>query len=112
MVVRLKSAGAAAFRLEVSDSGVGVAEKDIARLFVEFQQRDATKAKRYPGTGLGLALTKRIVEAQGGRVGVESKLGQGSTFFVVLPRAPVVDPGVDAFSEHAGVSPGTTKVTR
>ncbi len=88
VVVRLKSEGAAEFRLEVSDTGVGIAEHDIARLFVEFQQLDATKAKRYQGTGLGLALTRRIVEAQGGRVGVESKLGRGSTFFVVLPRAP------------------------
>jgi len=92
VVVRLKSEGTAEFRLEVSDTGVGIAEKDMARLFVEFQQLDATKAKRYQGTGLGLPLTKRIVEAQGGRVGVESELGRGSTFFVVLPRGPVMGP--------------------
>ena len=91
VVVRLKSEGAAEFRLEVSDTGIGISEQDIGGLFVEFQQLDATKAKRYQGTGLGLALTRRIVEAQGGRVGVESQLGQGSTFFVVLPRAPVMD---------------------
>jgi signal transduction histidine kinase len=52
---------------------------------------------------LGLALTKRIVEAQGGRVGVESKLGQGSTFFAVLPRAPVTIPIVNAISESTPV---------
>jgi PAS domain S-box-containing protein len=95
VVVRLKSEGAAEFRLEVSDTGVGIAEKDFGRLFVEFQQLDATKAKRYQGTGLGLALTKRMVEAQGGRVGVESKLGEGSTFFAVLPRASGVDSAAD-----------------
>jgi len=95
VVVRLRGEGAGDFRLEVSDTGVGITEEDIARLFIEFQQLDATKAKRYQGTGLGLALTKRIVEAQGGRVGVESKLGQGSTFFVVLPRAPVNGPVAD-----------------
>jgi signal transduction histidine kinase len=100
VVVRLEGEGASEFRLEVSDTGVGISEKDIARLFVEFQQLDATKAKRYQGTGLGLALTKHIVEAQGGRVGVESKLGQGSTFFAVLPRAPVINPIVDAISEN------------
>jgi PAS domain S-box-containing protein len=95
VVVRLKREGDAEFRLEVSDTGVGIAEKDISRLFVEFQQLDATKAKRYQGTGLGLALTKRIVEAQGGQVGVESEPGQGSTFFAVLPRGPGIVPVSD-----------------
>ena len=89
VTVRLKSEGASEFRLEVSDTGVGIAEKDLPRLFVEFQQLDATQRKCYQGTGLGLALTKRLVEAQGGRVGVESKVGQGSTFFAVLPCAPI-----------------------
>jgi CheY-like chemotaxis protein/two-component sensor histidine kinase len=95
VVVKVKSEGTTDFRLEVSDTGVGIAEKDLVRLFVEFPQLDANKAKRYQGTGLGLALTKRIVEAQGGRVGVESVLGQGSTFFVTLPRGPVTAPVAD-----------------
>jgi PAS domain S-box-containing protein len=86
VTVGLKAEGATEFRLEVSDTGVGIAEKDIPRLFTEFQQLDSTFAKRYQGTGLGLALTKRIVEAQGGRAGVRSELGKGSTFFVILPR--------------------------
>jgi len=89
VVVRLKSEDATHFRLEVSDTGIGVSKENVGRLFVEFQQLDATVAKRYQGTGLGLALTKRIVEAQGGRVGVISRLGQGSTFFAVLPRGPI-----------------------
>jgi len=89
VTVRLKSEGDHAFRLEVSDTGVGIAEKDLPRLFVEFEQLDATKGKRYQGTGLGLAVTKRIVEAQGGRVGVESKMGHGSTFFAILPLVPI-----------------------
>ncbi|HEV3329882.1 MAG TPA: response regulator [Bryobacteraceae bacterium] len=86
IVVRLKSESDTEFRLEVSDTGIGISEPDIARLFVEFQQLDATTAKRYQGTGLGLALTKRIVEAQGGHVGVDSTPGVGSTFFAILPR--------------------------
>jgi signal transduction histidine kinase len=55
-------------------------------LFQEFHQLDAGVAKQFQGAGLGLVLTKRIVEAQGGRVGVESEVGVGSTFFALLPR--------------------------
>jgi PAS domain S-box-containing protein len=86
VTVRLQPEGSAEFRLEVSDTGVGIAATDIPRLFTEFQQLDLTASKRYQGTGLGLALTKRIVEAQGGRVGVRSQPGEGSTFFAVLPK--------------------------
>jgi signal transduction histidine kinase len=78
--------GAEAFRLEVEDNGIGIRPEDIGRLFTEFEQLDAGAAKKYQGTGLGLALTRRIVEAQGGRVGVSSEPGQGSTFYAVLPR--------------------------
>ena len=74
------------FRLEVEDTGIGIRPQDMERLFVEFQQLDAGASKKYQGTGLGLALTKRIAEAQGGRVGVRSTPGEGSVFFAVLPR--------------------------
>lgn len=74
------------FRIEVEDNGIGIKAEDMSRLFVEFQQLDAGLAKHYPGTGLGLALTKRIVETQGGSVEVQSMPGQGSTFSVRLPR--------------------------
>ena len=85
VTVRVRTEGAESFRLEVEDSGIGIRTEDLSSLFVEFQQLDASTAKKYAGTGLGLALTKRIVEAQGGAVGVDSTLGEGSTFFVVLP---------------------------
>jgi signal transduction histidine kinase len=74
------------FRLEVQDTGIGISEKDQPLLFQEFHQLDAGVAKQFQGAGLGLALTKRIVEAQGGRVGVASEVGVGSTFFALLPR--------------------------
>lgn len=74
-----------AFRLEVEDTGIGISSEDIGRLFIEFQQLDSTLSKKYQGTGLGLALTRRLVEAQGGSVGVESTLETGSVFFAVLP---------------------------
>jgi signal transduction histidine kinase len=92
IAVRVRREGVEFFQLEVEDTGAGIRPEDIPRLFVEFQQLDAGPGKRYPGTGIGLALTKRIVEAQGGRVGVHSVFGQGSTFFAVLPRvAPTID---------------------
>ena len=84
--VRARPQGPAQFRIEVEDDGVGIAAEDLGRLFVEFQQLDAGAAKHYQGTGLGLALTKRIVEAQGGTVGATSQPGRGSCFFAVLPR--------------------------
>jgi signal transduction histidine kinase len=74
------------FRIDVEDTGIGIRPEDMKRLFVEFQQLDAGTAKRYPGTGLGLALTKRIVEALGGSVAVNSVPGEGSTFSAILPR--------------------------
>ena len=77
----------AALRLEVADSGIGIAPSELDGLFVEFRQLDAGTTKRHPGAGLGLALTKRLVEAQGGTVGVRSVSGGGSTFFATLPGA-------------------------
>lgn len=74
------------FRIAVSDSGIGIASSDIPKLFSEFSQLDSSAAKRHQGTGLGLALTKRLVTAQGGDVGVDSAPGQGSTFYAILPR--------------------------
>ncbi len=86
VTVRAVPEGAEAFRLEVEDTGIGIAQEDVTRLFVEFQQLDAGAAKRHAGTGLGLALTRRLVEAQGGTVGVRSTFGRGSVFHAVLPR--------------------------
>ncbi|HEY2804325.1 MAG TPA: PAS domain S-box protein [Gemmatimonadales bacterium] len=74
------------FLLEVTDSGIGIKPNDMERLFREFEQLDASASKEYSGTGLGLALTRRIVEAQGGNVSVESTLGMGSVFRASLPR--------------------------
>jgi signal transduction histidine kinase len=84
--VRVQVQDAERFRIEVHDGGPGIRSEDQARLFVEFEQLDASPGKHHPGTGLGLALTKRIVEAQGGQVGVESEPGRGSVFHAVLPR--------------------------
>ena len=94
VTVRVTPEGAEAFRIQVEDTGIGVSAQDQKRLFVEFQQLDAGAAKKHGGTGLGLALTKRLVEAQGGSVGVDSEPGRGSRFYAVLPRRPSA--GLDA----------------
>jgi PAS domain S-box-containing protein len=93
--VRLAVTAPDRFRVAVEDTGPGIAEADLPRLFVEFQQLDAGLAKEHQGTGLGLALTRRLVEAQGGTVGVTSRPGQGSVFYADMPlrRAPLPDVG-------------------
>ena len=95
-------------RIEVEDTGIGIRTEDIDRLFVEFQQLDASTAKKYPGTGLGLALTKRIVEDQGGRVGVQSAPDRGSVFFAVLPRVAAGAPATR--EDRATALPGSPRV--
>jgi len=78
--------GADRFRVEVIDFGIGIPDGGIAKLFVPFQQLDAGANRRHQGTGLGLALTRQLVEAQGGSVGARSNFNEGSTFYLVLPR--------------------------
>ena len=73
------------FLLSVRDTGPGIADADQERIFGEFQQIDNTNTRNKGGTGLGLAISKRMVEMQGGTISVESVLGQGSIFRVVLP---------------------------
>jgi PAS domain S-box-containing protein len=86
--IRVAPDGPDGVRFDVEDTGIGIRPDDLGRLFVEFQQLDAGPGKRQQGTGLGLALTKRLVEAQGGHVGVRSTPGRGSVFTAVLPRTP------------------------
>ena len=84
--------GPGTVRLEVRDTGIGISAEDQARLFREFVRvgRDNPLAKQAKGTGLGLSLVQRIAEAHGGRVGVESQLGRGSTFWLELPSCQAV----------------------
>jgi PAS domain S-box-containing protein len=74
-------------RVRVADQGIGIARDEVAKLFVEFQQLDSSATRHYEGTGLGLALTKKIVQLQRGSVDVASEPGHGSTFTVELPSA-------------------------
>lgn len=74
--------------IKVSDTGIGIAQKDQQRIFERFVQVDSSVSRRYNGTGLGLALAKEYTEMHGGTISVESELGSGSTFIVRLPEVP------------------------
>jgi PAS domain S-box-containing protein len=74
-------------RLEVHDTGIGIKPEDIEKLFVEFQQLDSGSDRRYQGTGLGLALTRRIIEMMGGEILVSSEYGIGSIFTIIFPKS-------------------------
>ena len=71
----------------VSDQGIGVPQDKLDRIFDRFYQVDGSSKRRFGGTGIGLALVKRIIEAHKGRVWVTSELKKGSSFYVALPKA-------------------------
>jgi signal transduction histidine kinase/CHASE3 domain sensor protein len=80
-------------RIAVTDTGRGIADHELCELFQEFHQLDAGEGKRYPGTGIGLALSRRLARALGGEIEVSSREREGSTFTLVLPRREVVTTG-------------------
>ena len=98
ITVRATADGDEHLRLEVEDTGIGIAADQLPRLFTEFEQIDAGRNKQHQGTGLGLALTRRLVEAQCGSVGVRSEPGKGSAFYARLNRIH----GTDATRAEAG----------
>jgi CheY-like chemotaxis protein len=82
-------------RFQVSDSGIGFDQETGQRLFRRFEQADASIRRRFGGTGLGLAISRSLVELMGGRIVVQSKPGQGSTFSVYVPLERLADVAAD-----------------
>lgn len=74
-------------RVEISDTGIGIPEKDLPRIFERFYRVDKVRSRELGGTGLGLSIVKHLVHKQGGEIDVESKEGAGSTFSFTIPRA-------------------------
>ncbi len=112
VTVRVKPRGTDGVLLEVEDTGIGIRNEDLSRLFVEFEQLDSGTAKKHGGTGLGLALTKRLVEALGGKVGVRSSPGEGSVFFAVLPRTTAAAKPPAAVARPVAPAPGSAPRAR
>ena len=85
VIVTVQATDNSTWQFSVKDSGIGIPEDSIAKIFDAFKQLDSGASRKYKGTGLGLAITKRLVEAMGGNITVESELEKGSTFTVTLP---------------------------
>lgn len=92
IVVAAKSMGGERVRFSVTDCGIGIPAEELPRLFERFYRVDKARSRELGGTGLGLAIVKHLTKAQGGEVGVESVLNQGSTFWFTLPVQDVGQP--------------------
>lgn len=88
-------------RIAVADSGIGISDADKSKLFIRFSQVDASDTRKYGGSGLGLVITKQIVELMGGNISVQSKEGLGSTFIVEIPLKIIKGTEEDTVAKEA-----------
>ncbi len=106
--VTTAGAGRISVRFSVSDTGMGIEDAALETVFSEFEQADATRARRHGGTGLGLAISKRLVEKMDGSMSVESTPGEGSTFSFTVPFN--VDPLVTTLRDRWPMPPGACTI--
>ncbi len=95
-------AGQQRLRFHVADTGPGLRQSDLARIFEEFEQGDGTATRAHGGTGLGLAISRRIVESMGGAILAEAEPGKGSRFTIEIPAADALAPRLDLADALAG----------
>jgi PAS domain S-box-containing protein len=92
VLIRVAPEGREGARVDVIDSGIGIAPEDQERIFLPFEQVDASNARRYGGTGLGLSIVQKLAHATGARIELKSAPGLGSTFSLVIPERPAPRP--------------------
>ncbi len=96
--------GAARLRVEVSDTGIGIAPDKLSKIFESFAQADSSTTRRFGGTGLGLSISRKLIEAMNGRLGVASALGDGSNFWfdITLPAVEIAQPRAESLPSVHG----------
>src|SRR5271165_1514698 len=103
VIVSTEDNGKGRVRIRISDTGEGISAEKIPRLFQPFERLGAEQTE-VEGTGIGLALSKRLVELMGGTIGIESQVGAGTMFWVELPKAEAPDAGIDFSKELAAAA--------
>jgi lactose/cellobiose-specific phosphotransferase system IIC component len=98
--------GLCTIQIEVRDTGIGISKEQQSRLFNSFEQADSGTSRKYGGTGLGLVISKRIVELMGGRIWIESEAGRGSTFFFTIQAPRAADNALDGDADETAGKPG------